>query len=338
MAGADRRAGRLDRRRVGGDRGRVEHRADHVEADPAQEEGEQGGDRRGARQQAQCDETGGEQQRSGDGGEEPRRRRDQAGHEHAGGQGGDEEGALDRAVAPHLDRQQHTEEERRDQGREHQGEAGVGPHDVGAAGAPDPVQVRLVAQRPDVGLEGDERGGRRDRRLDEEDRPPVGELGEDTTERRPGRRADRGRGRPPSAGAALAGHHRREDGERSGEQQRGAEALHATGDEQHGQPWRRAGGQRGDREHDGAGQDEGTGAQPAVQQRHGDRDHRHGERVGRQHPGDADDGRVELGVQVGQGEGDDGGVGEGQRHRRDQQDRQHAAPDRRARHRRRWPR
>ena len=39
------------------------------------------------------------------------------------------------------------------------------------------------------------------------------------------------------------------------------------------------------------------------------------EGVRRQHPRHADDRRVELGVQVGQGEGDDRGVGERQTHR-----------------------
>ncbi len=43
------------------------------------------------------------------------------------------------------------------------------------------------------------------------------------------------------------------------------------------------------------------------------------QRVGREHPRHADDGRVELGVQIRESEGDDGRVGEGEPHRADQQ-------------------
>ena len=75
-----------------------------------------------------------------------------------------------------------------------------------------------------------------------------------------------------------------------------------------------------------AGDDERQRPHPAVEQGH--RDGRDGdrERVRREDPRDADDRRVELAVQVGEGEGDDGRVGERQPDRTDDQRGDEALP------------
>ena len=80
-----------------------------------------------------------------------------------------------------------------------------------------------------AGLDGDDERGGDDRRLDEEDRPPVEQLGEHAAERRTDGRADRAGERPPPAGPTLARDDRDEHGQRAGEQQRGADALRARG-------------------------------------------------------------------------------------------------------------
>ena len=92
----------------------------------------------------------------------------------------------------------------RDERGEHEGEADVGDDHVAPPGARLAVDVALAAQRPGGRLEGDDERGGDDRRLHEEDRPPVEQLGEHAAERRTDRRADGAGQRPPPPGP-LAG-------------------------------------------------------------------------------------------------------------------------------------
>ncbi len=165
-----------------------------------------------------------------------------------------------------------------------------------------------------------------DRRLNEEDRPPRERLGQHAAQRRSDGGTDGGGQRPPSTTPPRTGHQRHQDRQRSGEQQRGADALRRSGAEQDLEAAgsagddRRRGKQRGTREH------EMERMQSPVQRRHRDRGDRHCERVRREHPGDADDRRVELAVQLGEGERDDRGIGKGERHRGEQQGDDEPAP------------
>ena len=181
------------------------------------------------------------------------------------------------------------------------------------------VQLALPPQRPSgrVGRD-DERGGD-DRRLDEEDRPPVEQLGEHAAERRADSDADGAGHRPPPPGPPLASDDRAEHGERPGQQ-----SVAPT-------PWTPRAASRNARLVATPATSEAAAntATPATTSDSGrtrrwtsatgtavDRDD---QRVRRQHPRHPDDRRVELGVEVGQGEGDDRRVGERQPDRADQQ-------------------
>ena len=175
-------------------------------------------------------------------------------------------GALHRAVAPHLDGQQHAEEQRGDERGEHEGEADVGDDDV-AAGA---CRARRAA-----GPRGAAPGppGRRRRRS------AAATIGAWT--KKIARQANSSVSTPPSAGpmatptAPASAHHRRarpspandrdEHGQRAGEQQRGADALDGAGGEQHGQARRGAGDERRRGEHGDAGDDQRQRPDPAVE-------------------------------------------------------------------------
>ena len=237
VAGADRHRARLHRRAVGGDGRRVEDLVDEVEPGAAQGEGEGRHRRLLAGQQGQPDQPDGQEQGAADGHPGRRGRLHQPPDGHAERQRRDEHGALHRAVPPHLDRQEHAEEQRPDEGGEHEGEPDVGHDHVAPPCAGAPVHVALPAQRPCRRVRRHDQGGGDDRRLDEEDRPPVEQLGEHAAEGRADRRSDGAGHRPPPPGP-VAGDGT-EDGERPGEQQRGADALGAAGDEQHGEASRR---------------------------------------------------------------------------------------------------
>ncbi len=90
----------------------------------------------------------------------------------------------------------------------------------------------------------------------------------------------------------------------------------------------------GDDGGEGGGADDNEGQRPDAPMSDGDGNggDRDRQGVGREDPGHADDGRVELAVQVGQGEGNDGGIGEREPHRADQQRDDDALPDRHGGH------
>ena len=264
-------------------------------------------------------EARGEEQGPRDRGDADWRRRHASGDEDAQRQRGDEQGALDRRVAPHLDRQQDAEEQRSHEGGEHQTEPGVGEDLLAAPDTGFAVEVPFRAHRPGCWVETDEEGGGHDGGLDVEDRPPVEELREHAAEGWADDGPDGRRQHPPLARPLLAGDHGGEDGQRASKQQRRADALRSPGHEQHRQRRRRTGDDGGHGEDRRAGEHEPAWWEMAVEDRdrHGhDGDH---EGVGRQHPRDADDRRVELRIEVRQRQRDDRRVGERQGDRGDEQ-------------------
>ena len=227
--------------------------------------------------------------------------------------------ALDRTVPPHLDGQQHAEEQGGDEGREHQGEAGVGDDDVAPARAGPAVQLALPPQHPSGGVGRDDKRGGDDRRLDDKDRPPVEQLGQHAAESRADSNADGAGHRPPPPRPPLVTDDRAEHRQRPGQHERGPDALDGAGREEDRQARGHAGSQRSGSEHGDTAHDKHQRADPAVHQRHRHRSHRNDERVRRQHPRHANDRRVELGVQVGQSQGDDRSVSKRHPDRADQQ-------------------
>ena len=151
---------------------------------------------------------------------------DAAGDDDAHGQRRDEQGALDRGVPPHLDGQQDAEEQGGDEGGEHESEPDVGEDLLAAADAGLTVEAPFRSDRTRAaGSSADQERGGDDRRLHVEDRPPVEELREHAPEGRSDDGADSGRQHPPLPSTVLAGDHGREDGQRTGEQERRAHAL-----------------------------------------------------------------------------------------------------------------
>ena len=177
------------------------------------------------------------------------------------------------------------------------------------------VRAQAGGRRPPPAAPGrpgqhDDEGEDGHRRLHEEDRPPRQELREDAPERRPGGGAHGGGRRPASPAPLGRAAQRAEHGKRPGQQQRRSHALSGPGHEQRAQGRGQSGGQAGPTEQ---GQpDERDRQRPEAPARQCERDggHRHDQRIRREHPRHADDGGVERGVEIGQGEGDDRGVGE----------------------------
>ena len=234
----------------------------------------------------------------------------------------------DRRELPHLDDQQHGQEQGADERRERSTKprlatsglavvppgrdraAGAGP----ARGGGPPATARATRASAASG------------RLDEEDRPPVEQLGQQATEGRAERGADRGGPGPPRPARRVGAPQGAEHGDAAAEEQGGADALRRTGRRaarRTSRPGRRRATPPANSDEPDAG--EHRRAHPAGQQRDaegGDGDD-HG--VGGQHPRDADDGRVELAVEVGQGQHHDRRVGEGEPDRDHEQRRQHRA-------------
>ena len=76
------------------------------------------------------------------------------------------------------------------------------------------------------------RGGQRHRHLDQEDRLPGDQLGEDAADRRPERRAGRPGAGPDRGRAALGADRRRQQLQRRGDRDGAAERLDAAGEDQ----------------------------------------------------------------------------------------------------------
>ena len=146
--------------------------------------------------------------------------------------------------------------------------------------------------------------------LEREDRAPVEELRQHTAERRAERNAERPGERPDRGAAGDRGAKRGEHRQRSGEQQRSTDTLHRSGRDQKRKAVRERAGRRGEQENDEpAGE---HGARPQVVHEDDQRERHNGDgRVVRgHHPGHAVDRRVQLAVELGQGEDDDRRVGE----------------------------
>ncbi len=165
------------------------------------------------------------------------------------------------------------------------------------------------------------RGGNRDRHLDQEDRLPGDQLGEQAadcwSQRRPGRPG----GRPEGRGSALGADRGRQQLQHRGHRQGAAERLHATSRDQSAELVRDGAGETGageDREPDRGG---AAGADTTREERRRHRGKRHHQVEGDEDPADAGDTGVELAVNIRQGEDDDRGVGQdqpdGERQRRD---------------------
>ena len=166
-----------------------------------------------------------------------------------------------------------------------------------------------------------DRRHQRDRRLDEEHRPPV----------------DSWVTAPPSTGPSAApatpaaAHQRaarRESPSRvtstPSEPATSAappDALRDAGGDESGERRGEPGGERRRGEHGRAGEGERRAADAAQQHQPGEAGHGHGECVAGEHPRDGGDRRPEFDVEVGDREGDDRGVGERQRDCRRKHDR-----------------
>ena len=163
-------------------------------------------------------------------------------------------GAGDRGKAPHHDEEEHAEEEDADEGAERERERGVGDHrTTGSAIVLDVSGGRAAAHRH----RGD-RGHQRDRRLDDEHRPPVEELGDRTAEHRPERGAGHARSGPPAGGAAGVAEQGHEHAERAGDERRATHALHDAGGDERGERRREPGGERRGGEHGGTRRGRGS--------------------------------------------------------------------------------
>ena len=226
----------------------------------------------------------------------------------------------DRAQAPAFDQQQHEQEEGTGDRRRDQGQGQIG-EEVRPAG---PAQ--LGREHPGGGLmPGDSqnrhRCGEGDRHLDQEDRLPGDQLGEQTPDRRPQGGPRRPSGRPQCRGAALGADRGRQQLEHGRHCQCAADRLHATSRDQRAELIREGAGEPRsgeDREPDSG---RAAGANTARQVRGGHGSERHHQVEGNEYPADAGDASVELPIDIGQGEDDDRGVGQdeadGERQRRD---------------------
>ena len=163
------------------------------------------------------------------------------------------EGAGDRGKAPHHDEEEHAEEEDAHEGAERERERGVGDHRTtgpamvlgvhGVHGA-----GRTTAHRRSGG--GSD-GHQRDRRLDDEHRPPVDELGDSTAEHGPERGTGHARGGPPAGGATGVAEEGDEHTERAGDERRATDSLHHAGGDEGGERGREPGRERRGGEHGG---------------------------------------------------------------------------------------
>ena len=209
MAGADRDGAAPHHALVRPDRGLGQDR--DGETEPGAAERERGGDERRARRRKhrQRHESGSQEPgtrprretRRQTRGEPARRQRGQRKRRH-------HQGPFGRSEPPYRDQEQHREEERADERTEHERQGEV---------RREPAPLVPLGPRMEVRLErGDERE-QRDRRLEGEDRPPVGELGQHPPERRADRGPERPRGGPERQPPLGRARQRREECERPGE-------------------------------------------------------------------------------------------------------------------------
>ena len=187
------------------------------------------------------------------------------------------------------------------------------------------VDVALAAQRAGGRLEGDDQRAGDDRRLHEEDRPPVEQLGEHAAERRTDRHADGAGQRPPPPRPADpvrigAGRWRRAPAaSRRAAAWRRRPARHGRTSSSARLSAKPATSEAAAKIADAERRRATAGGPGGGTGRRGRRHNGDDEGVRREHPRHADDRRVELAVEVGEGEGDDRRVGEGQAHGADQQ-------------------
>ena len=262
---ADRHRRRPHRRGIGRHRLRAEHVADEVEPDAAERERDPGEPRSLAGEKAEPDEAAGEQQRAADAGDDAGRRRQRPREQHPGRERRHQQCPLDRAVPPHLDREEHAEEQRPDERGEDECEADVRGDDVDVGGSRGSVQ-------PTLAVRASEPRGRR--------RRASATATSGAWTKKIACQSKSWVSTPPSAGptaaptAAATAHQRRaraslpviaaEHRERAGEQQDRPDALGAPGRQQDRQRSRPAGGQRGRGEHDDPGDDEGEWGEPSL--------------------------------------------------------------------------
>ena len=162
--------------------------------------------------------------------------------------------------------------------------------------------MRGRSRDPPVEDRGEPEAG--DRRLHEEDRPPVEELGEDSSQSGSDGYADRPRPGPDGGASMHGAGQRTQDRKGTGEEERCAEPLDAAKGEQRLQvPGKPAADRGAEEEREAAGRLEAReAARDRDQRQRGDRDH---QVVGRDHPRDADDRGAEVRVQLRQREDDD---------------------------------
>ena len=214
------------------------------------------------------------------------------------GQDRDQQRRGDRGQSPHLDHEDHDQEQRPDERAREQPERGVRAEVAGAAS----VRDRLGLRRAPAGGQ----RGERDRSLKGEDRAPVERLGQQATGRRSERSAD-GRREAP---AACAEHR-----QCTREQQGAAERLHDAQRDEHLERSReRAAGRAGGEQGQPGVQAEARVSRSDEHQHERRRDH-HGDVVGRDHERDALDRGVEIAEKIRQREHDDRRVGEREGHR-----------------------
>ena len=178
-----------------------------------------------------------------------------------------------------------------------------------------PVSAQLRLDHPGRRLvpgDGEDRdpGQERDRHLEQEDRLPGDELGQDPADRRAQRGPGRAGDRPDRDRAPFGPDRRRQQLEHRGDRERAAERLHAAGRDQRAELRRGAAGEAGageDREPDRGGP---SGADPAGEMRGGHGGERHHEVERDQDPGDAGDAGADFAVDLRQGQNDHRGVGQ----------------------------
>ena len=288
-----------------------EHRHRQPDPEPAEPERDRDHHVRDPRQQRELEQACTEQERaSADDGDRADPAADRPSGERRGRQGADDECTGDRLEPPDGDHEQHGEEERADERREDERERRVGGE------CPVPAPAVLLSGHRDRACRGGEQRSACERRLHDEDRPPVEELRQDAAQHRPERRAEHRHLRPernpglPSAGEPA------EERDRRRQHERRAEPLDAAEGDQHRQVHRGGAADRRGGEEDEPHLRDAARVEPPGEEG----DHRRGDRddevVRGDHPRDADERRVERAVEVGQREDDDRRVGERDCHRR----------------------
>ena len=152
--------------------------------------------------------------------------------------------------------------------------------------------------------------GDRDRRLEEEDRLPGDELGEQAADRRAESSPGGAGGRPDRDGAALGADRGRQQLQDRGDRQRASQRLHAAGGDQRAQLGREPAGEAGAGKDGQADRRRAAGADAPRQVRGRNRGQGHHQVEGDEHPGHAGDAGVEVAVDPRQRQDDDRGVGE----------------------------